>query len=323
MVEGVGLTTLAGVGSVGAYEVKMRCENPYLKHPRGYPLGVLKLRPELREECIPFPCGRCFACRVNKSREWSTRIILESESWSEYSWVTLTYDDEHLPEDNSVHKITVQKYIRKLRKMIRPKKIRYYAVGEYGERNNRPHYHLFIFGINNSETIENAWTDSSGIPKGFVQVDPEINLKNAKYTAGYIVKGHHFKECEKLNGRNPEFSLKSQGLGKYRIGEIAEDFHQYTFEFGGKPWLKNEVVKSIRRDKREYPLGRFLTKKLQQLSGLDEENYKKEFDNKLDELFEECRPGTMEYRDNIIQLGKAVRDRAKINYKYLKKARKL
>jgi hypothetical protein len=59
----------------------------------------------------------------------------------------LTYDDEHLPPNNSLLKKDLQKFFYKLRQKIKPIKIRYFAVGEYGSnKTKRPHYHIILFG---------------------------------------------------------------------------------------------------------------------------------------------------------------------------------
>lgn len=106
----------------------------------------------LRSVGYPVPCGKCFECRVMRSREWSFRIALEARAASESCMITLTYNDEHLPADNSVDKRAVQLFIKRLREKIYPKKIRYFACGEYGAKRSRPHplpynyFRLFFCG---------------------------------------------------------------------------------------------------------------------------------------------------------------------------------
>ena len=91
-------------------------------------------------------CGRCIGCKIERSRQWSIRIMHESMLWDMNSFTTLTYNDEHLPDE--LKKKHVQAFFKSLRKTLERKgrgKIRYYAVGEYGDRTKRPHYHLCIF----------------------------------------------------------------------------------------------------------------------------------------------------------------------------------
>lgn len=79
---------------------------------------------------------------------WSTRIVHEQQIWSEAgypsSFVTLTYADEYLPTDYGLQKGDLQNFIKRLRS--RKGRARYFAVGEYGARTLRPHYHMILFG---------------------------------------------------------------------------------------------------------------------------------------------------------------------------------
>lgn len=73
------------------------------------------------------------ACKVNRTSEWTLRLCHELNSWAYASFVTLTYDDEHLPSDKALHKKEVQNFMKRLRKYS-GLKLRYYAVGEYGTK---------------------------------------------------------------------------------------------------------------------------------------------------------------------------------------------
>ena len=86
---------------------------------------------------IVLPCGQCMACRLNKSRDWATRCVLEAKMHKDNCFVTLTYDDAHLPSDYGLQKDDLTKFFKRLR-FNTGAKIRYYAAGEYGELYNRP-----------------------------------------------------------------------------------------------------------------------------------------------------------------------------------------
>lgn len=43
-------------------------------------------------------------CRINKTQAWVLRLELEKSNCDKSAFVTLTYDDEHLPGDCSLHK---------------------------------------------------------------------------------------------------------------------------------------------------------------------------------------------------------------------------
>ena len=77
------------------------------------------------------PCGRCMPCRINKTQAWVLRLEFEKSNCEKSAFVTLTYDDEHLPKDCSLNKRDVQLFFKRMRKA--GLQFRYYCVGEYGE----------------------------------------------------------------------------------------------------------------------------------------------------------------------------------------------
>lgn len=123
------------------------------------------------------------ACRIAKTREWSTRIIHEMDYFPKNSFVTLTYCDETLPKDGSIHKEELVKFFKRLRKDLGSRKIKYFACGEYGEKTGRPHYHSIIFGLGSEEKelLRSAWS------KGFIY-SGSVTYDSARYVAGYVMK---------------------------------------------------------------------------------------------------------------------------------------
>ena len=93
-----------------------------------------------------YGCGQCLPCRINKKRVWTHRIMLESSLHTDNAFVTLTYSDENLPKDGSLVPRHVQLFLKKVRKEIEPARLRFFCVGEYGDRTQRPHYHVALFG---------------------------------------------------------------------------------------------------------------------------------------------------------------------------------
>lgn len=144
---------------------------------------------------LQLPCGRCVGCRNDKAQEWMVRICHETLLHRRNCFVTLTYDKKNLPHDTSLDKTHWQKFAKRLRKRIGP--FRYYAVGEYGDKSLRPHYHAIVFGHNffddrdlirdtppylwTSPTLEKAWG------KGLVSFGA-VTPESAAYVAGYTRK---------------------------------------------------------------------------------------------------------------------------------------
>lgn len=99
----------------------------------------------------PVPCGKCPDCRADLAREWSNRCMLELEDNNGVGcFVTLTYDDFHLPIDidgPTLRKRDLQLFMKRLRWAFGDKRIRFFACGEYGSHTQRPHYHDILFGL--------------------------------------------------------------------------------------------------------------------------------------------------------------------------------
>ena len=146
-------------------ESEMMCKKPFLKTPYGVrPIDTI-LSEQARLGSTPFPCGQCLHCRINRSRMWQHRILLEDSVSDRSCFVTLTYNEENLPKDRSLNIEDYQKFLKLLRYFTK-RKIRYVLVGEYGKKDERPHYHAILFGVgeDESEVIEKSWK------KGFILV---------------------------------------------------------------------------------------------------------------------------------------------------------
>jgi hypothetical protein len=198
---------------------------------------------------IQLPCGRCAGCRLDYSRSWALRCYHESQMHDYNSFITLTYSPENLPDDHSIHKEELQKFFKRLRKAT-GKRFKYFACGEYGESNNRPHYHAIIFGYDfpdkrlhtktrngdllfRSELLERTWT------KGFSLIG-EVTFQSAAYVARYVMKKRKGKPDQKdkhgktneeyymllnketgeVHTLQPEFCIMSRGSGKPEDSDI-------------------------------------------------------------------------------------------------------
>ena len=174
---------------------------------------------------LELPCGQCKSCRLEKSRQWAMRMTHEAAYWeefyNEYSWfLTLTYDDKHLPYGGTLVKEDIQNFWKRLR-WHTGRQLRYYVVGEYGSECpyheivdcpqcgslQRPHFHAIIFGwtppdkqmvghsdygpVYESQTIEKAWTqrDQEGNKSviGIHQLEA-CTFESCAYVARYVMK---------------------------------------------------------------------------------------------------------------------------------------
>lgn len=109
---------------------------------------------------INIPCGHCIGCRLDKSRQWADRMMIELDHSKTAVFLTLTYAPEHVPvasvlDDGTVlytlDKRDVQLFIKRLRRHFDGREIRYYLAGEYGDKTHRPHYHAIVFGLDLSD----------------------------------------------------------------------------------------------------------------------------------------------------------------------------
>lgn len=157
-------------------------------------------------------CGQCIGCRLDASREWATRCELEFKAYEEIygrenarwsTWfVTLTYDDDHLPLGSALEPTAVISDISDFMKELRvyadrddkalyglpdrflnskfsgidpeylPQGLRFYATSDYGKKYKRPHYHMILFGLKqslydrkkNTGDLEYFFTNECGDP---------------------------------------------------------------------------------------------------------------------------------------------------------------
>lgn len=168
------------------------------------------------EGYLTLPCGKCITCKLEHSRQWAVRMVHEAQMHSSNCFVTLTYAPEYLPENGSLDKTHVQKFMKRLRKHFSDRKIGVYYCGEYGERFARPHYHLCLFNLDFPDKVEsfshkkNQYYNSKILSKlwpfGRHEIS-DLNFLTAAYVARYCTKKITGKDAEKhYDGRVPEFS---------------------------------------------------------------------------------------------------------------------
>lgn len=224
-----------------------------------------------------FGCGQCMPCRYNKRRIWSHRIMLEAGQYKDNTFVTLTYADDMLPYDCSVVPKHLQDWLKRLRKAYEPSRLRFFAVGEYGDVSQRPHYHAALFNFPNCIygqsqysarrdrccTWCNLVADSWG--KGNILLGT-LEPSSAGYVAGYVTKKMTSSGDTRLEGRHPEFARMSlrPGIGGDATWEIADVVLQYDLaEKAG------DVPTELRHARSRVPLGRYLVQRVRVMSGYE------------------------------------------------------
>lgn len=176
-------------------------------------------------------------CRIERARQWAVRITHEASMHKQNSFLTLTYDDEHLDPNYSLNVKDWQTFAKALRKKDGP--FRFYHCGEYGDLNGRPHLHAAIFGLDfhasripykktksghqlyTSQRLEDVWG------KGQVIIG-NLDFDSANYVAGYILKkitGE--KATDWYAGTTPEYATMSRrpGLGKKWIDKYQDEVY--------------------------------------------------------------------------------------------------
>lgn len=167
-------------------------------------------------------------------------------------FITLTYGLSHAPITGntylSLSKTDLQKFFKRLRKAHdtrrahiaqglipkvlhrpldgeRPQPIKYYAVGEYGGKFKRPHYHVILFNAQ-LELIQSAWQ------LGQVHYGT-VTPASVGYTLKYVSKGGIVPQ-HKNDDRQKEFSLMSKDWA-------ADTLHLECY-IGIRPISKTECI---------------------------------------------------------------------------------
>lgn len=178
------------------------------------------------------------------------------------SFLTLTYDENHLPVDGGLDHRHWQLFAKRLRKKIGS--FRFFMCGEYGDENLRPHYHACIFGVDfsgdrvlhkvergnelySSALLEETWG------KGFCLIGG-LTFESAAYVSRYIIKKKTGPQASAAYERvdpdtgevfsvRPEYVAMSRG-GRGGQGGIGSSWFA---EFKSDVYPSDEVVHEGRR----------------------------------------------------------------------------
>ncbi|QCQ84607.1 replication initiator protein [Blackfly microvirus SF02] len=191
--------TFKSCAAAGASD--MACYHPI--PARSSSSGPWTLHPELGTEDAKIPCGKCLGCRTDNQTDWVKRCVHEAGNWKYNRFITLTYDDDHLPSELQPKHLT--DFWKRLRYECsrddailsdRSAPIRYLACGEYGDTTYRPHYHACIFNCafkderQYSKTLSESATLAAIWSHGAAKLAP-FTPATAGYVAAYITKHGH------------------------------------------------------------------------------------------------------------------------------------
>lgn len=195
-----------------------------------------------RCQVLKIPCGQCIGCRLERSRQWAIRCVHEAQLHDSNCFLTLTYNEENLPNDLSLNPKHMVDFLKRFRKSVEPLRIRFLQCGEYGSINFRPHHHCLIFGydfpdrevfgksisgyIYRSERLEKLW------PFGFSSIG-DVTFDSAAYVARYVLKKVTGDSADlHYHGRHPEYITMSRRPG------IASDW----FDLYGKSVYDRDFI---------------------------------------------------------------------------------
>jgi len=206
--------------------------------------------------------------------------MLEAMVQPEKSFLTLTYDDKNLPRDSkgqaTLDPEDLKLFLHRFRKRILPRKLRFYAVGEYGGQSLRPHYHLIAYGWPGCQRGQTTKTYNDDQPccsscqmlvetwgKGQV-FQGTFTEQSAAYVAAYSCKKITGSMQGLYNGREPEFSRMSlkPGIGYNSMEAVATSLQTYN-----NLEHHHDVPTMLQHGTKQRPLGSYLRKRIKTLLG--------------------------------------------------------
>lgn len=206
-------------------------------------------------------CGQCNPCRINLRRIWTARLLLESTQHERTYFVTLTYSPEALPPGGTLVPRDLQLWLKRLRKRLAPVTFRFYAVGEYGDKTKRPHYHALIFlpdvpGFD--QAVRETW------PHGLTHIGIG-SAESMTYVAGYTLKKLAWKDP--VPGLTAEFSRMSlrPGIGAGAIPSLAKAIN--TAAIAAHIAETGDVPQTVRLAGAQLPIGRYVKTRLRDAAG--------------------------------------------------------
>ncbi|ALS03791.1 VP4 [Gokushovirus WZ-2015a] len=211
------------------------------------------------------PCNKCLGCKMDYAKEKAKRLELESKYTIGNWFITLTYDEEHIPKNGRIPTLKKEeliKYIKNIRRYNEYNyncKIRFLASGEYGGQTKRPHYHIILLNaqiedlaplmVKNDTVYYTSKIMSQKWNKGQIMI-ARANTSTNYYTAGYCEKKAVKQEDFTL--KEPEFIIQSRNLGKQYYEDNKEKlFTEEKAIIGGVPMNYPKYFSKLAKENEE------------------------------------------------------------------------
>lgn len=225
------------------------------------------------------PCGRCVNCIIDTRNRYCNEANEEIKNFSGLcSYVTLTYDSNHLPllADNngapipSIDYEDLKKFNKRIREYMRRHHMdckgasphfKYIACAEYGDKKERdtgcgrPHFHIAYFGLDYrfcEKMFRECWR------AGQIDIKP---VKNGcvRYIASYISKqvkssGRPVFQYEARGRRRPRV-VHSKGFGNSLYVRNYEYAKEHDWSYKGarnklvpypRSWLRTHCIRTVK-----------------------------------------------------------------------------
>lgn len=230
---------------------------------------------------LEVPCGKCMICMSNKKQDWIVRLKHELSQSLGASFVTLTYDDLHLPfkdikgnyhrlideplineeAHQTVYRQDIQLFMKRLNKHMNKYGIcgnkvspRVFGCAEYGGKLKRPHYHLILFNVPHRpvgsydpyKLIGEKWQ------MGLVDIG-NVSGSAINYVASYI----DLKDYKPMPLSDPQFPIMSRrpGIGnKFLSSEERQRYYDFICLLENRTTVSHDGIKQ--------PLPRYYKDKL-------------------------------------------------------------
>jgi hypothetical protein len=221
-------------------------------------------------------------------------------------FVTLTYDDEHLPKNGSLDYGDFQKFMRRLRK--KKGSCRFYMCGEYGDLNGRPHFHAALFGVDfedrepfrtlpsgsriwTSKELELLW------PFGYSSLG-QVTFESAAYIARYV--------CKKVTGEGSNEHYSRVNLETGEVIAMEPEFCSMSLKPGiGQTWLEKYGFGDVfPHDRvvmagREQPVPRFYKQWLRKRDAFMSDDLDFERMKKAEKYVDDCTEARLAEREQV------------------------